>query len=506
MSEGSARLVPVETRAVEDDESNDESGAGSSEDDSSAEEPEWVETQDQPPVYIIMLCFMFMFQGYGAMVGNPAHALKHKLDIDDRGLKGEFQNATASFQLTKMLMRVLQIAFLVVVQPNGIVYLSYAVMMAGLLVPLVLIWGLGMTDLWVVYLQYSLGGIAVGLFEGTFLSVISPLGKDTKTFAIIGAPLGFAMLNTVLGTLEHFGMEPWVYYVYSLVCLPIAIFIFHSKAPAATAKGQGKGCQVFINSVKKWKQWLPHMVPWFIAKFIGNFVLEDGFPLLFTTYNTQRVPVLGPEGTKRTVPFDLYRAWFWFPCMALGDTISRRVPQYIPLTSWKVCIGCLLLAIVMCVGGEALDFFMIGLLNGLAVFIANFGNGFIYGLSAKFIDAFLPQEHQYAAYNLWCFIGDLGGYAGQSDLSVAISRKVCAGHHYTYVCAATAHPAANATAAATTSAAAAGTTAASVAASTAAPTAATVAPPTAVATPPALLTAPPLPTLQPLPSLAPILP
>ena len=39
---------------------------------------------------------------------------------------GAFQDATASFQLSKLLMRVLQISLLVFMQPNGIVYLSYA--------------------------------------------------------------------------------------------------------------------------------------------------------------------------------------------------------------------------------------------------------------------------------------------------------------------------------------------------------------------------------------------
>jgi len=510
----SARPGRVE---LEEDSSDGDGEDKDTSDDSMSSEEQWMETRDPPPVRSLMLAFMFMFQGYGAMVGNPQHALKHRLNIHGAEESAAFQDATASFQLAKLVMRIAQIGFLVFVQPNGIVYLSFVVMMCALLVPLVFIWGLGLTDLWVVYLQYSLGGVAVGLFEGTFLSVISSLGKNTKTFTIMGAPLGFFALNTVLGTFSYFGMPITIYYTYSLLCLPIAMFIFNRQAPKSEAKKSGKGCDVFLNSMRKAHKWLPKMLPWFIAKFIGNFVLEDGFPLLFNTYNTDRVPIYGPESTTNTVPKALYLALCWFPCMAIGDTISRRLPQYIPLTDWKVGTACLALAAAMCVGGEALDWLKIGIVNCIAVFIANFGNGFIYGLSAKYIDGFIPEEHRYASYNLWCFCGDLGGYAGQSSISVKLAREVCGGQSYTYVCA-TELPTANATAGAavanTTAAAGASTAAATTAAvGTATSGAPSLAPetsaaptPPAVSTPAALPTLPGItvPTLAPLPGLPPL--
>jgi len=392
---------------------------------------------DPPPVRVLLLAFMFMFQGYGAMVGNPQHALKHKLHIHGKAMSAEFQEATATFQLAKMVMRICQIAFLVFTDPAGIVYTSYVVMMAALLVPMVFVWGAGVEDLWVVRLQYILGGVAVGLFEGTFLSVISSLGKNTKTFAIMGAPLGFFVNNTILGMLKYFGMPVIVYYAYNAACLPIAIWIFHTKRPreVVAVKSKGKGCKVFLNSLKCWLDWVPIMIPWFIAKFIGNFVLEDGFPLLFNTFNSPKVPIIGgPESEDHLIPFDIYAALIWFPCMAAGDTISRRVPQYLDVTSKRKCFLYLSLGIFLSVAGEALDFLLLALVTALAAFIANFGNGFIYGLSAKFIDWGIAEEHRYAAYNLWCFVGDAGGYAGQGQLSVWLADQVCEGRHFTWVC------------------------------------------------------------------------
>ena len=59
----------------------------------------------------------------------------------------------------------------------------------------------GLQDLSIVYLQYTLGGIAIGLFEGTFLSVISVLGKNTKTFASLRKQGGCC---TILHMFIHF--------------------------------------------------------------------------------------------------------------------------------------------------------------------------------------------------------------------------------------------------------------------------------------------------------------
>jgi hypothetical protein len=399
--------------------------------------------EEQPPLKILLFAFMIMFQGYGAMNGNPQQLLKGKLW--PHGATHEqsiaFATATASFQLAKLLMRVFQIAFLVFIQPNGIVYIAYVLMATGMCVPIIFVWFMGITDIWVVYLQYICGGVAVGLFEGTFLSCISSLGKSTKTVVIMGAPLGFAVNNIVIATFCSWGLPTVSYYVWSLACMPVGALIFYTYAPAAAAPGSagGKGCGVFLNSMKKGAEWIPPMLPWFVAKFIGNFVLEDAFPLLLNVFHGYQgmVPMWGGPTTtdyNLTISLDHYKAWYWFVMMAAGDTISRRVPHYIKLDSAMSCAFWILFAIAVCVGGESLNWLLIPILTGIAAFISNFGNGFIYGLSAKFIDAYIPVEHHYAAYNMWCFFGDCGGYAGQGPLSVKLADSACEGRNYTYMC------------------------------------------------------------------------
>lgn len=389
--------------------------------------------EHKKPVRMLLLCFMAIFQGY-AMVGNPSHALKGKLGIHGEAESAEFQDAVAFFQITKMLMRVCQIAFLVVVKPVGIVYLAYVVMFVAMMIPAICIYGLGMKGLFLVQLSYGLGGVAVGLFEGTFLSVISPLGKDTKTFVIMGAPLGFFINNTILATFNYYGMPNVVYYYFTALCLPVAMWIFHQKRPHVPLASTN-GCEDFVYSLKHCGEWMPKMLPWFAAKFVGNFVLEDGFPLLFNVFNSSQVPFPGGPASTHTVPFALYTAWYWFPMMALGDTVSRRVPKFLSLEEPKVVYMYLFCSFCLCVGGESLNFLLIPIVAGLATFIANFGNGFIYGLSAKYIDSFILEEHRYAAYNLWCLAGDVGGYAGGSSVAVRVAHWACGDRHYEHVCA-----------------------------------------------------------------------
>eukprot|EP00435_Cladocopium_sp_Y103_P042067 s2161_g11.t1 len=224
--------------------------------------------------------------------------------------------------------------------------------------------------------------------------------RASGTVPTRSAPLGFFVNNTVLALLTECGMPVVAYYYYNALCLPFAMYIFHLHRPQEVKAAKGKGCEVFMNSMYHAMDWLPYMLVWFVAKFIGNFVLEDGFPLLFNTFNTEKVPIIGPpDSTEHLIPFTLYTALLWFPAMAAGDTISRRVPQFLDVTvNWK-CYTYLAISIVMCVVGEALDFLLLALVTVVAAFIANFGNGFIYGLSAKFIDWKIAEEHRYTAYN-----------------------------------------------------------------------------------------------------------
>jgi len=395
--------------------------------------------RELPLVREMLLAFMVMFQGYGTLVGNPQHSLKSVIGISGFGSHEaeRFTTATNLFQWGKCATRVLQIIFLVAMEPRGLVNLAYVLMFVAMLIPPVFIFAADLVHLWfpLVACTYFLGGVAVGIFEGTFLSVTSALGRNTKLFAIMGAPLGFAMLNIVLGTALGFGMPVEVYYYYSAACIPAGMMIFQKKAPRAAGLAAAKGCIPFCRSLRAAGSWLPSMIPLLLAKCVGNFVLENTFPLTYNVYNEDKVPLFGgPSSTTGLVPKQYYLSLYFFVLMAIGDTVSRRVPLYINTSSFWKTQALLVGATFLCFGGEALLFLITPLVTGVGTYVALFGQGFIYGLSAKYIDTFVPQEHNYAAYMLWCFAGDIGGIVGSSFVVNRMAAAVCEGRSYEYVC------------------------------------------------------------------------
>jgi len=59
-----------------------------------------------------------------------------------------------------------------------------------------------------VFIGYGLGGVAIGTFESNVLSMITPLGKDTKLWAIIAIPVGINTVN--IGGFIALGYSDWL--------------------------------------------------------------------------------------------------------------------------------------------------------------------------------------------------------------------------------------------------------------------------------------------------------
>ena len=141
--------------------------------------------------------------------------------------------------------------------------------------------------------------------------------------------------------------------------------------------------------------------------------------ILFSLRPPRNPPNLSKQLRSPKIPFKYYTALYYFVLMALGDTVSRRVPQYLALKSWRAWIcglekwvtigsspnltavltihlsqsferspkkpsvlgeltsskfpGWIVISIVTCIGGEAMNFLLIPIITGLAAFVAYFG-------------------------------------------------------------------------------------------------------------------------------------
>merc|ERR1719296_385808 len=97
-----------------------------------------------------------------------------------------FTQAAVFMHWGKLVMRVGHDFLMPCLSSQMRVVVSMLLVMLGLLVPPVFVFGLGLKWMGFAFLHFSLLGVGVGIFEGVYLSVISPLGPRTKFWAVLG--------------------------------------------------------------------------------------------------------------------------------------------------------------------------------------------------------------------------------------------------------------------------------------------------------------------------------
>merc|ERR1712190_462 len=113
--------------------------------------------------------------------------------------------------------------------------------------------------------------------------------------------------------------------------------------------------------------------------------------------------------------------------------ISRRVAASLEMTTYRGNVLLLLAAVLCSAVGFYLESLAIAFLAWWGIFSAFWGNGMVYGASAKYIDNSLPKQYNLAAYSFWCFMGDLGGILGGVTVDI-VRNWICEGRSYTYEC------------------------------------------------------------------------
>eukprot|EP00928_Gymnodinium_smaydae_P028846 TRINITY_DN21893_c0_g4_i2.p1 TRINITY_DN21893_c0_g4~~TRINITY_DN21893_c0_g4_i2.p1 ORF type:complete len:434 (-),score=45.71 TRINITY_DN21893_c0_g4_i2:157-1290(-) len=373
-----------------------------------------------------------VFQGYAAYVALQRFLKAELKATTDASRVEAFTAATTLMHWGKLIMRVGHDAVFFYLSTRMRVLVAMMLVLISMLVPPVFVWWLQSDWMGLAFLHFGLLGIGVGVFEGTFLSVISPLGKETKAWAILGTPLGLAVVDIVCQLFHSkavLNMNPVYFYLYIAVCMPFGMALFCKLSPK-DAGIANKQVNILI-SLRDMKRWLPMMIPFFIAKCVGSFVMENT-PGWFYVYNGSKVPLFSPSATTNLVDPDLYFVLIYIVVL-LGDGISRRVVYYFPLNTLKANIAVLALAVLCSVVGFYLESFAIAVVTLLAAFLAFWGNGLGYGVAAKYIDSYVPAEHNRAVYSLWCMVGDVGGIFG-ALVVVWVNEFFCHGKHSVYEC------------------------------------------------------------------------
>mmetsp|Transcript_47358 Transcript_47358/g.88607 ORF Transcript_47358/g.88607 Transcript_47358/m.88607 type:complete len:427 (-) Transcript_47358:336-1616(-) len=386
--------------------------------------------EEQPPIRLMALVMLCMFQGYASMVGPLQSAYKHRLGVETDGTAAAhaFTQAAVGVHYGKLIARLGHNVVFACLSPWTRVVIAMVFMFVGVSIPTVLVFTLGWEWIGTVFIAYMLSGLGLGIFEVTFLSVITPLGKATKAWAIIGAPGGFATINILGLTVSSFGVPIVALYWYILACIPIGLVIFVMSAPRGKTELKTAN---FAASLLQASKWMPGMIPFFFAQFLSHFAMEN-WPAIFYMFHPPMVPLFDPKSDQHLMKWGQFFA-ITYVFIFLGDSISRRIAIYLATPSLKKRLLFLGLAMAMIAGGLCLESLAIAIIIPLAIFMVFWGNGTIYGLTANHVDRQVPSEHNLASYSFWCFIGDLGAVLG-GVLVDSTHELFCRGHEGPFEC------------------------------------------------------------------------
>lgn len=417
---------------VSDDESGDEYNDSSSELDEGA----GAAGEDLPANPLGLFVMTFVIGGY-TLIGPLQHHLKSQIGIGDEGSRNEvFTQSVATVQWSKTFLTLGQSVLLGCFKPVTRVNIAMMFMFFGTLIPPTIVYGFGSTWIGWVPMSYISIGFALGVFECTYLSVLSPLGPKTKSLAIMGFPAAFAIVNIIGQSLMALVDLPvvWIFW-YIALTQPVAIFLFRRIAPSE-GRGEGKAVRQagILESLADWKAWVPRMVPFCFVNIFSHFVMESVQPALFNTYNACEVSLLGPENHS------VLMSTTWFMVVlsiltAIADMSSRKIGYLFRFDTYRTNFAGLAFALSCSCTGLFVAIQGVASLAWLAAFLAFFGAGFNYAVTAKYIDKFVPGSHNLVGYSLWMFVGYCGAISG-AVLVTPVRGMICDAHQveYQYQC------------------------------------------------------------------------
>merc|ERR1719362_1470378 len=176
-----------------------------------AEDSEYGETatteEEEAPVRSVVLVMLAMVLGYASTIGPLQYCFKAALGIGQEGQTAHLFTEFAGFaHIGKFIGYVGHSVVFFWLTPLARAYVSMIFMFLGIMVPAVFVFMLNVKWVGSVLIAYTLTGFGFGVFEVTFLNVVTPLGKATKGWAILGFPLGFAAINIVCPMCGYFGI------------------------------------------------------------------------------------------------------------------------------------------------------------------------------------------------------------------------------------------------------------------------------------------------------------
>ena len=367
-----------------------------------------------------------VFMGYASLV-TLQHRLKNRYAANyGRPLTQDeldvFTHAATFNFVGNLVFRLAHNFVFAAFKPKGRVYFSLGSIILAMTLLLVFPFAAKSTWLGWVFIAYFVGGMGVGTFESNLLSVITPLGPQTKVWAICGMPVGFNIINIGGFLLLLAGLPLWGIYTMTL-CAALGGCAVWSRVPKRPIERNATTWSEVRANLREWREWLPNikaycgclMLDMYAVSFSGAIVL---YYLNNTSWDCDKVQPSHHEGqvalygihdeAKGIVNHDAYFAVFNVFTF-LGDTLSRKVAYWWktpPHPAWFLLLSA---------AGIAMVTAKLPIIAPLGIFCVFFANGSVYALSTRHIDAKVPHAYNLISLSIWLFVGDIGSVSGANS-------------------------------------------------------------------------------------------
>jgi len=266
-----------------------------------------------------------------------------------------------------------------------------------------------------VFFGYGFGGVAIGSFESNILSSITPLGKETKFWAIVAIPVGVNAITIggfSLLTIQAIQDHPGVIHIGVLIFLVIglAVFVFRFYVLVGDNNSTSFWIKHFFSSLVKWKLWLWELKWQCLALMFDMFFVSLFSPgvILYIYTNEKSKYIDFPWfGTR------LKNDWFiaiYNACFFIGDASSRKIFYLLPLIQPLFFLG-------FSVVGMGIGLSNVPEIVPIGAFLIAFANGSMYSQTNRKIDSVIHPEFNLISFSFWLFIGDIGSVAGSNLIS-----------------------------------------------------------------------------------------
>jgi len=275
----------------------------------------------------------------------------------------------------------------------------------------IFVWFRDPSYVWMVFLGYGFGGLAIGTFESNVLSIITPLGKDTKLWAIIAIPVGINVVNiggfVVLGFWDWLDDNPEAIHMCVLIYTLFGVVVLYATLWDKCQATTSFSIKEFLVAFTFWREWIG-IIKWnCVAMMVDMFCVSLFSPgVILYIYSGDCVQFTISGFIMNSFWFvALYNTFFF-----IGDTLSRKI-------FYKVRLINPFLFLIFSAVGIFMGLLDVTILVPLTALGVSFANGSLYTQTARLIDKEVPEKFNLVSLSFWLFVGDIGSVTGSNLIS-----------------------------------------------------------------------------------------